>query len=402
MSRTPLSGSARLALYPLHIGVPEDGLCEVGRAETGVFIALPVEGVALVEWLGQGMPLTEVGVCFEDVFGVAPELGEFVEGLLECGFIKSIDGTPTGVAVAGQAARGWRLFASLPAERLGWLLSRPCLIAYRAIWVALAAVLITCPSLWPHARDTLVVSGVILNAVIVALLAWTMVFLHELAHLLAARARGAIGALSLSRRLYFLVAQTDMSGVRALPRAERYAPYLAGMTLEAGVLLGCLGLRWAGAGGGLPALLAYIVTIQLLFQCAIFLRTDLYFVLTNRLRAGSLAADTSQVLRAYGRRVRGAPAIDLSHIPQRERRLVHWYLPFYAAGIAAAVVDLALFVVPAVVTMCRRALHELTTAGPLRQAEAAAFLAIVTFNLGSVAVIALWQYLGGRRARTVA
>ncbi|MFC7307034.1 hypothetical protein ACFQVC_22750 [Streptomyces monticola] len=391
MPTPPLADDARVTLHPLHIGGPEDGLREVGRPETGVFIALPEEGVALIAWLHQGCPLSEVRAHFTESFGVAPELDEFIEGLADCGFVKDIDGLPVGAAPASQPAGGWRLFATLPTRWFGWLLSSPSRVAYRLLWAALPALLIWRPDLLPRPKDTLLVDGVMLNAVIVALLAWAMVFLHELAHLVTARARGAVGALSLSRRMYFLVAQTDMSGVRALPRAERYAPYLAGMTLEAGVLLTCLLLRLADAGGGLPATLAYVVTIQLLFQCALFLRTDLYFVLTNRLRAGNLADDTRQVLRAQWRRATGGPPVDLGAIPARERRLVRWYLPFYAAGVAAALADLVLLIVPALVTMCRRAAAELAGPHLLHQAEAAAFLAIVAFNLGSVTVIALRQ-----------
>ncbi|MDG4857109.1 hypothetical protein P8605_02870 [Streptomyces sp. T-3] len=399
MPATPLAGSARLEMHPLHIGTPEDGLHEVGRAETGVFIALPEEGIAILDWLRQGCSLAEVRTRFDAAFGMQPELDEFIEGMVECDFVKSIDGTPLHPAPAGdQPGGGWQLFATLPPEWFGWLLSKPCRIGYWLVWAALPALLLWRPDLLPHSKDTLLVSGVMLNAVIVALLAWAMVFLHELAHLVTARARGAVGTLSLSRRMYFLVAQTDMSGVRALPRAQRYAPYLAGMTFEAGVLLGCLLLRGAGVGAGLPATLAYVVSIQLLFQCALFLRTDLYFVLTNRLRAGNLAADTAQVLRARWRRATGGPPVDLSAIPARELRLVRWYLPFYAVGVAAALINLALLVVPAVVTMCRRAVDELTGRAPLLQVEAAAFLAIVAFNIGSVAVIALRQHRGRRRA----
>jgi putative peptide zinc metalloprotease protein len=188
-----------------------------------------------------------------------------------------------------------------------------------------------------------------------------------LAHLITVRARGVTGALTLSRRMYLLVAQTDMSGVRTLPRAERYAPYLAGMTLELMLLLGCILLRLAGVAEPIPAVLAYLIVIQLFFQFVVFLRTDLYYVLTNWLHAGNLAGDALQILRHWRRRIFGSGGnIDVSEIPVRERRMANWYLVLYVMGVAAAVVNLVAFVLPVLDVMCRRALQQLMRRDPDR------------------------------------
>src|SRR5262249_9805124 len=155
---------------------------------------------------------------------------------------------------------------------------------------------------------------------------WSLVFLHEAAHLLAARARGCAGSLSISRRLYFLVAQTDMSGIRSVPRSQRYAPYLAGMTVDLMILLICFLLRATGTGGRITSVITYLVIIQLLFQFAIFMRTDVYYVITNWLRLGNLMHDVQQLLIGLVARMLGrSSGHDTNPIPTRERRLVRWY-----------------------------------------------------------------------------
>jgi hypothetical protein len=45
---------------------------------------------------------------------------------------------------------------------------------------------------------------------------------HELAHLAAARSLGVPARIGLSTRLFYLVAQTDVSGIWAAPRRARY------------------------------------------------------------------------------------------------------------------------------------------------------------------------------------
>jgi hypothetical protein len=269
-------------------------------------------------------------------------------------------------------------------------------LLYVGVWVAVPVVLALRPDLVPRAASALLYRPAGINALLLAGLAWTLWLLHELAHVLAARARGGEGALSISRRFYFLVAQTDMSGLRSIPRRERYAPYLAGMTFDMAVLLAGLGLQIAGVGRGIAAMLAYIVGVQLVFQLAIFLRTDLYFVLTNWLRTGNLTADARDILRDQWRRVLGKPRLDLSGIPERERRIARRYLPFYLLGMLAALANLVFYVLPVLVTLVARAAGGVFGSGStVSRWDGVAFLAVVAVNVGLLGSVAYRE----RRAR---
>jgi hypothetical protein len=150
--------------------------------------------------------------------------------------------------------------------------------------------------------------------------------------------------------MYFLVAQTDVSGVRVAPRNRRYAAFLAGMTCDVAIVTGCLVTQVAGLGGAgerVARAVAYMLVVALLFQCLVFMRTDVYYVLANWLRVGNLHEDTRHLLANRVRRLTGrAPAHDLSAVPERELRIIRWYAPFYLAGSAAVLVALGFLVVP--------------------------------------------------------
>ena len=58
------------------------------------------------------------------------------------------------------------------------------------------------------------------------------IFVHELAHLIAARAVGVNSRMGISHRLWYLVAETDLTGLWSVTRNQRYLPMLAGMIVD--------------------------------------------------------------------------------------------------------------------------------------------------------------------------
>ncbi|GAA3005544.1 hypothetical protein GCM10020229_16770 [Kitasatospora albolonga] len=387
---TPLTDTSTVELHPLHIGPPEDGVHEVGRPDTGTFIGLPGEGVAVIEWLSSGLTLAEAGERFTQRYGSAPELADFLAALEECGFVRAIDGRAVqaeDTTAEATRPRGWRLLSGLPQSAVGWLLAPPLRVLYALVWLAVPALLLARPELLPRSGDALVHPRPMTSMIVLTLIGWALIFLHELAHLLTARARGCVGSLSVGRRMYFLVAQTDMTGVRALPRKERYAPYLAGITFDLSVLLVCWTLRLSGLDSGYARAVAYLCAVQFVFQCAVFLRTDLYYVLTNWLRLGNLNADARLMLHNLTNRLRGRPPTPLTGIPEREQRIIRRYLPLHVLGILIALANLCWLVVPATVSLVRRSVEALTSGDLLTRLDGLGFLLILTLNLGTLLTV---------------
>ncbi|RKN45248.1 hypothetical protein [Micromonospora endolithica] len=399
-------------LHPLHIGESEDGVCEVGRVDTGDFIELPAEGVDLVRWLGEGLPLGEVRRRFAERYGTEPDLADFLDGMASCGFLRVDAATGDGGATvgsggpatgagtplspgAGPSRRGVAVLANLPPHRVSWLLAPPMRLLYVGSWLTVPLLLVLVPSLRPTPADAFLLDGVLANALVVAAVAWMLVLLHELAHAATVRALGVTGRLSISRRLWFLVAQTEMSAVRSVPRRRRYAPYLAGLTWDLLLMSACLVLQLAGLHEQLVRGVVYTLTLSVVYQFLVFMRTDIYYVLGNWLRLGDLMGDTRRWLANQTRRLVGrGPGHDLGGVPARELRIIRWYAPFYLLGSLAVTAALLALTVPAMVTMVGLAIDGLDSpVDGLAFWNGVGFLALVALQLATFG----WVFVTERR-----
>jgi len=388
-------------LHPLHIGEIEDGAAEVGRPDTGVFVSLPEPGIAIIRYLQEGLTRSEVSARFAEQYGEPPDLDDFLTALGDCGFVRQIGDEPAAEPAEPDAPatrpqmRGWRLFATLPTERVAWLLSRPAKVIWVLAWLAGPAVFALRPDLIPVAADGRLGIGVAADVLLLTALAWALVIAHESAHLVAVRARGCMGVLRLSNRLHLLVAETDMSSVRSLPRDQRYAPYLAGMTFNLALLDVMLVLQLSGVDGQPVRAVAFLCLTTVLFELAFFLRTDMYYVIATALRLGNLMSDTwhwvgNQLARAVGRPAR----YDLSAVPARELRIVRWYSVLLVVGVGVVIGQFVLYGLPLLLTFVRDAVARLGTGpGTAGFWDAMALLAITLAHFGTLGVVAIRRRL---------
>lgn len=392
-----LADATVVRLHPLHIGESEDGVCEVGRVDTGDFVELPAEGVDLIRWLGEGLPLGEVRRRFADRYGTEPDLADFLDGIASCGFVRVDDTTDEGGASDGPATgagpppavdvdrRGIAVLANLSPRRVAWLLAPPMRLLYVGGWLTVPVLLVLVPALRPAPADAFLLDGVLANALVVAAVAWVLVLLHELAHAATVRALNVTGRLSISRRLWFLVAQTEMSAVRSVPRRRRYAPYLAGLTWDLLLMSACLVLQLAGLNERLLRGVVYTLTLSVVYQFLVFMRTDIYYVLGNWLRLGDLMGDTRHWLVNQVRRLIGRdPTHDLGGVPARELRIIRWYAPFYLLGSLAVTAALLALTMPAMARMVGLAVDGLDSpADGLAFWNGVGFLALVALQLAT-------------------
>jgi putative peptide zinc metalloprotease protein len=396
-----LREDSTVQLHLLHIGDRDQDGHEVGRPDTGVFVSVPPEGVALLSWLQAGLSLGEVENRFLARYGQRPNLDDFLTDLEQCGFVRHFDGQAVEDDTGLPTRREWYLLAGLRQERVAWLLSRPMVALYAAVWLGAIALTLTRPDLLPSPAEARLHPRVMLNAVALALVGWALVFLHEVAHVVLARAVGCPSSLSLGHRLNFLVAQTDLTALRAQPRSRRYGPYLAGVTWDVFLLLGCMLL---GAGGVRSPVLSALATLTLMgigFQFAFFMRTDIYYVFVNWLRLGNLVQDTRQWLANCLLRLVGRPQrYDLTAVPARELRVIRWYALFCTIGVAVVLGDFVLLGLPLVVPMLWQAVHGLAV-GPAGVAfwDGILFLALSVLNLVMLLAVS-WRDWKARRLGT--
>jgi putative peptide zinc metalloprotease protein len=360
----PIAGGSRVELRRLCARRDGDAWV-VGRIETGDFVSVPDVAHRVIALLGQDRSVDEVATLLRAETGARFAVADFAAALDQLGFLAVVDGQVREDDARPRPSLPW-----LRPQQVRWLLHPlwPAVVAGFAVAIVVMCTLhhALIPSyhvlVWNrHAGLVLAVNAAI---------AWTLILVHEFAHLATARAAGAPARITLSTRLQFLTAQTDVSGVWAAPRRTRMIVYLAGMGIDvcnAGICLLILGL--ADPHGLVRTLLALIVAETLLAlptQFMVFMRTDLYFVLQDLTGCANLYADGSAYLRHVRRRVirraghADGPDPDPSReYPRPQRRAIRAYSVVLLVGTAICLGVECVVSLPALIALLVRAVAEI-------------------------------------------
>jgi len=331
-----MTASSQVRLHELRMRRDGDDWY-VGRMDTGDFIVLPATGVRVIEHIDGGLSIGQAQARLHEETGRDVDVLDFVTALRDLGMVAAVDGQAVPGTVPTRPTMPW-----LRPEHVRWAL-HPVLV-----WGVLGAVLVTAvavlvlPGQLPSGHD-LVWSdraGYVLAGN--AAMTWLIIFLHELGHLVTARAAGVPGRMSLGTRLQFLAAQTDVSGIWVAPRRTRITVYLSGIAVNLMVAAIGVWLKLVVPAGTVHTGLAALVVLALALippQLLVFMRTDLYFLIQDLARCRNLYADGWTYVR-YRLRVAWR-WISRSHrivedpsasLPGTERRAVRAYGVVLLAG----------------------------------------------------------------------
>ncbi|WP_416531185.1 hypothetical protein [Streptomyces coelicoflavus] len=396
--------TTRVVLHDLAVRPDRDEWI-VGRMATRTFVALPAAGARAVELLRAGRSVARTEETLRAETGEEFDIADFVGDLAALGFVARIGDRPVPDAEPPRASLPWLRPRHV---RLALHPVLPLLVG--ALLAAALAVLVCRPDLLPGYRDLLWSrhgSVVLLSG---AAAGWALLLAHELAHLVTARAAGVPGKMRLGTRLQFLVMQTDISGIELAPRRHRLTAYLAGIALNLSVA-SSLVLVLAATETGTTAhrLLAAALLLALLplpFQCMVFTRTDLYFVLQDLtgcrdLYGDGLAYARYRFRRAVrpvwrGPRTEAAREDPSTRLPAHERRAVRIYSVVLVVGTAACLTFMAAVTLPVDLALLVRAVRGL---GPEHGLAGNADAVTVLVVLGGVNVLWLVTWWRNRRSR---
>ncbi|MGW7339838.1 hypothetical protein [Streptomyces sp. NPDC054808] len=399
--------TTRVVLHDLAVRPDRDEWI-VGRMATRTFVALPAAGARAVELLREGRSVTRTEETLRAETGEEFDIADFVGDLTALGFVARIGDRPVPDVEPPRASLPWLRPRHV---RLALHPVLPLLVG--ALLTAALVVLVRRPDLVPGYRDLLWSrhgSVVLLSG---AAAGWALLLAHELAHLVTARAAGVPGKMRLGTRLQFLVMQTDISGIELAPRRHRLTAYLAGIALNLSVA-SSLVLVLAATETGTTAhrLLAAALLLALLplpFQCMVFTRTDLYFVLQDLTGCRDLYGDGLAYARYRFRRavrpVRRGPRAEAarddpsSRLPAHERRAVRIYSVVLVVGTAACLTFMAAVTLPVDLALLVRAVRGL---GPGHGLAGNADAVTVLVVLGGVNVLWLVTWWRNRRSRRAA
>src|SRR5262245_61432693 len=183
----------------------------IGRPETGTFLALPSEAVELLDRLAEGRRLGEVEAEYERIHGLRPDLADLLAVLESKGLVgPGASATGGDTTVAGLPKPVRYHFGNIPQSVARVFFGPAALALYLGTIGVALALLIREPHLVPDRYSLYFADHKTLKLLLVVLVSYGSLFVHEFCHLLAARAVGVKSRFGISHRLWVLVAETDL------------------------------------------------------------------------------------------------------------------------------------------------------------------------------------------------
>lgn len=381
----------------------------IGLPDAAIFLTLPVAAVEILDDLASGHTVGAARQRHIERHGEEAHVVDLLQQLGRRGFVRPAGAAAVAEGAAVPAARRSYHLEWVKPEWAALAFGRLALGGYLALILAAAAAAVWRPQTIPARSALIETEHIAAFALFVSALAIFTTLLHEVGHVLAARARGVACRLGLGNRLWILVAETDMTGVWALPRRQRLLPILAGPLVDvvsmAGVLLvlSAHDVGWLTLSGLMHRALQaawWVYLLRLLWQCYFFLRTDFYYAATVLTGCANLMGDTEDYLR--GRlaawRKRG-PVIDQSHLPEHERRAVRAYAWVWLAGRGVLFGVLFLVQLPLLLVYAPAIWAQLADAaagGPRSTFDSVA-LAALSLTVTATGIVMWWRELRSAR-----
>jgi putative peptide zinc metalloprotease protein len=316
----------------------------LGRPDLGLYVAVPEPGAVFVTALRDGASLAEATAQASQTAGEEVDGLDFLRSLVEAGLL--LQPAAGGIEDPPTAGRRIRWIEGVSPRAARRLFGPVAWTGYIGAALSVLAVFMARPDLRPGFEDAWFLEDPVLSLLAFVPVGLLLAATHEAWHWLAGRAVGVPAIFRISRRGFFLVFETDLTQIVAIPRRKRYSPFLAGMAVDATVLATVLGLRLLYRADMLPlppivdrVLGAVVLTqvISLTWQwAAVFLRSDGYAVLANALRCHNLYRATWLTVKDRLWRLTSTEATELADISPHDRRVASWFALAYLAGMTGA------------------------------------------------------------------
>jgi putative peptide zinc metalloprotease protein len=352
----------------------------LGRRESAEFVSVPEIGGQVLLWLQEGRTIDDVTFRAGELAGQEVDVEDFLATLENAGVLPAVSDA--------EEVAGGRPFG----QRFGRIVFGPVgMLIQLGIVVAGLVELVRHAELRPTYSDYVPFSAPLPSLLTTMAVSMVLTVIHEMAHKLGAAGLGVYGRISFGRRLFFIVAQTDVTGLWALPRRQRFLPLAAGMLANAvmAALLVVVQVWWGDAlGDSATAVARAIVMINvgaIIAQSAVYLRTDFYAILLVISGSRNLWALKGAVARQL---IRRPTPDDLTLIESSRRAEIRWarcYLALYLPGIAVATWFYLRFTLRATLKLIRMAWSLITHSGLSLTGVAAALallLIVVPTSLG--------------------
>ncbi len=316
-----------------------------------------IEAIKLMdkgERLGEIEKTLKLRFLEEDV-----NLLDFSQQLLDLGLIEEIDGVKV---IKQEKEKDGLGFFWISPKAGKFFFNKFTLGLYISLFVVNLILLLTKPSLFPSYQDVFISDVMVVNMIAYLGVTFSLVLIHEFGHILAMRSYNLPTRLGVGHRLLLVVLETDMGSVWRLPVKDRNVLYLAGLCFDTVILFTALmsKLIFPNAPGvflSLMSLAVYDVFIRVVYQCCVYMKTDLYFVIENVTGYYNLMENAKQKIRNQLPFLKSNT--DKDEVFLGEKYIVYGYAIFYAAGVTVTLLLISIFYIPVLLYALELALPNL-------------------------------------------
>lgn len=394
-----------LVFYPLTF-VPDSPDVIIGRKDIDSYAAFPEDGAELLKQLQAGKGPEEAAAWYQERYGEAINLEDFLETLHDLQFLRE-GGEEEPAVVSKRSSAFWQWVGRAAFSPVAWLV-------YAAIFAYCVYLILHFPYLRPSYSDLFFSPYLVVLELGLFLGQFPGILFHESFHVLAGQRLGISSRLSIGRRLYFIVFETNLDGLWSVPRQARYLPFFAGML---GDMLWfsflTIAASWtynpANPSGILSAFfvaMAFSTVLRFIWQFYFYLQTDIYYVFTNIFRCVDLQQTTSQYIWNRIYRILGHThkIQDEEEWHPRDKQVARWYVFVFGAGYLFSLGTLLLVGVPAAVRIFTGVIQHLLSHATLDVGfwDTCIFLFLNALQFLVLGALVLREYQARRREKRLA
>jgi putative peptide zinc metalloprotease protein len=282
------------------------------------------------------------------------DLIDFAEQLLQLQLIAEIDGVKVTLPEKKKEHLGFQWISPKLGE---FFFNKLTLGIYAGLFIINIVLLVSHPSLFPHYKDIFIFNYMVLNILTWLLMTFCTVLIHEFGHILAMRANNLATRLEVGHRLILVVLETDMSSIWKLPSKDRNVLYLAGLCFDMLILAIALisQLLFTNGSGIFLSIMSLVVLdtfIRLVYQCCIYMKTDLYYVFENVTGCYNLMENAQQMIKRWFPFLKSQKTEEV--VFEGERRIIFTYSIFYFIGVVLTLSLYVVFYVPQLLFAVKR------------------------------------------------
>jgi len=294
---------------------------------THEFYEMPVVCIDAIELINDGLSLGEIEhLLIEKYPDEEIDLLDFGQQLLELDLVEMVDGAKVSLE---KTRNHEELGLKWISPKLGKVFfNRFTRFFYPLLLLVNLFLFVKDTDLFPRYQDLFVFDTMMFNILLYAGISIVLIFIHECGHILAIRSFNLPTRLQIGNRLFFVVFETDLTQGWKLSSKDRNLLFLAGLYFDSFILFIALILKMSNASShgfinGIISLIIFDIVIRIIYQCCIYMKTDLYYVFENSTGNYNLMESGIEYLTALLNRKRKAV----------KNKIIVFYSFFFLIGI---------------------------------------------------------------------